>query len=175
MGAAGDFRFFELGLGWHNRLLGCLQKPVNTRCFHSDCDDMSHALNYVTEAEVDRRRSRRDHIECLLELAKHLPETDRLLVDQVYRYGIAISDIARLHGHAPRNIRRRVAKLLVRLNSPLYKYVVFHHDKLSEDIRRVAVLVVLHGHSLRRAATISNKSLHRIRENIKELRIMARQ
>jgi len=158
------------GLAWRGFSRVSVDKPA---AHFAAYPNMSQALNFATIEAVDRRRCYRDQVERLLERADYLEDADRLLVEQVYRHGMPVTDIARLTGDRPRNLQRRVAKLLKRLNSKLFLYVISHKDSLASSVRRSSELVVLHGHSLRRAASLSHRSLHQIRQDIRALRAMA--
>ena len=135
---------------------------------------MTQSLSFVTGTGLDRRRLRRDRVERLLERADHLSREDRLLIEQVYRHGIAVSDIGRLSGKPARTLRRRITVLVQRMNSPLFEFVVSHSDLLPTGMRRTAELVVLRGHSLRRASTLSGQSLHHVRLHMRSLYVLAR-
>lgn len=134
---------------------------------------MHPAITTVTYETAERRRRHRDDIERLLDRASHLPATDRVLVEQVYRHGVPVVDIARLSGQPPRKLRRRLARLLKRMNSPLFAFLIRHGDQLPQPLRRTGELIVLEGHSLRRAVSLSEQSLHRVREHLRTLQTLA--
>ncbi len=134
---------------------------------------MSYAIEIATEAGLARRHRRRERVERLLDRAVHLEESDRLLIEQVYRHGVGIVDVARLSGQSPKNLRRRVDKLLKHINGPLFSFMLAHSDLLSEATRRTADLVVLKGCSLRRASEISNQSLHQTRQHMQIVQALA--
>ena len=103
----------------------------------------------------------------------HLEESDRLLVEQVYRHGVQIADVARLSGRSPKNLRRRVDKLLKHMNGPLFSFMLAHGGLLSGATRRTAELVILKGYSLRRASEINNQSLHQTRRHMQTVQALA--
>lgn len=59
---------------------------------------MYQPVSSITNAESKHRFHQRNSIEKLLDRAKYLSETDRALIDQVYRYGSSISSVARVSG-----------------------------------------------------------------------------
>lgn len=135
---------------------------------------MTQTLSFETGTGQDRRRLRRDRVERLLQRAEHLSREDRLLIEQVYLHGIAVSDVARLSGKPARTLRRRITGLVQRMNSPLFEFVISHNDLLPPSMRRTADLVVLRGHSLRRASRASGQSLHHTRLHVRSLQVLAR-
>lgn len=135
---------------------------------------MSESIHSTTNTEADRRSHRRNAIEKLLDRAKYLNETDRALIDQVYRYGSSISSVARISGQRAANLRRQMAKLLKRVNSPLFAFMIVHGDLLPVKVQRTAKLVVLKGYSQRRAADVSGQTLHRVRRHMEVLHALAR-
>jgi len=135
---------------------------------------MSETIITTTNAEVNRRYQRRNSIERLLDRAKYLGETDRALIDQVYRHGSSIPSLARVSGQSITNLRRQMERSLKRINSPLFTFMITHGDLLPAKVRRTATLVALKGYSQRRAADVSGLTLHRVRKHIEILRALAR-
>ncbi|MEX2544606.1 MAG: hypothetical protein WD316_05705 [Phycisphaeraceae bacterium] len=118
-------------------------------------------------------QQRRRAAERLLTLAEHLPAQDRLLLEQVYRNGLSVAEVAHLMGARPRRLQRRVAQLLRRLRDPLFRFVVGRSDLLPRDVQPTARLVVIEGRSLRDAARARGRSLHAVREQVRTLRTLA--
>ena len=135
---------------------------------------MFQKVNSITNDEADRRSLRRNHIEKLLNRAQYLDETEGALIEQVYRYGNSISSIARVSGQSAADIRRQIARVLKRINSPLFTYMITHGDLLPAKVRRTATWVVIKGYSQRRVADMSGQTLHRVRKHIEILRALAR-
>jgi len=130
-------------------------------------------LLQATQSGVDRRHERRDHIESLLGLADHLDERDRLLVEQVYRYGLSLAALARLTGRSQKAVRGRLKKLSQRVRSPVFGYVVVQGEALPARTRQVAEEVVVRCRSLRGAAAHLGLSLHAVREQMAAVRALA--
>jgi hypothetical protein len=135
---------------------------------------MSQRIATACEDDLERRSRRRDEVERLLELAQHLAERDRLLLEQVYRHGLVVADLARVSGGNPDALRRRIQRLIHRLDDPVFHFVVGHGDLLAPVVRRVATRVILHGRPLRQAAADTGLSLHEVREHVAEVRAIAR-
>jgi len=106
--------------------------------------------------------------------SQHLADEDRVLIEQVYGHGVSVADVARLSRRPARSLRRQVKNLLLRMKSPLYTFMMGHSDLLPEEVRLVAKLTVLHGNSLRKAAAMSGRSLHEVRQHVQTLRALAR-
>lgn len=133
-----------------------------------------HSAHNATRLDVDRRITRRAQTERLIDLASHLCTQDRVLIEQVYRYGIPAGDIAQLTGESPRSVRRRLTRVLGRLTSPLYGFLVMHRDVLPGPVRRTAELVVFKGYTLRGAAGETGTTLHRVRRDMCSVHAIAR-
>lgn len=104
-------------------------------------------------------------IEQLVERAVHLPPDDRALIQAVYGDGKNVAEIARLAREDPRSLRRRVRRIVKRLAAPEYAFVVLQASRWSRTRRRVAEVCILHGRSMRTAATELNLSLHTVRRH----------
>lgn len=135
---------------------------------------MVQSVTTASYLAIERRIHRRDQVEYLLSVAEHLPKADQLLVEQAYGQGTSVADLARLAGRSRRAVQARLTRLTKRLRQPLFAYVVLHGDLLPQDARRVARLVVLHGHSLRHTAAVLDRSLHYVREQMRTSRALAR-
>lgn len=118
--------------------------------------------------------SRRDAADQVLQLAEHLAERDRLLLEQLYRHGQPIAQVARLTRQRPRVLQRRVKHLLKRVASPQYRWVAGRLELLPPELRAVARRGVLQGQSLRETARTTGRTLHEVRVAMVELRAMAR-
>lgn len=127
----------------------------------------------MTQAGVERRQQRRREIEDLLELADHLDQRDRLLVQQVYQYGVSLAALAQLTGRSPKAVRGRIRKLMQRMRSPVFGYVVLQGEALPARTRQVAQEVVVRCRSLRATAAYLGLSLHAVREQMAAVRALA--
>lgn len=121
-------------------------------------------------APSPRLRDRRDRVEATLDLAGHLPERERALVEQVFRRGASIREIARLTGTPPGTLGKR----LRRIQSPLYLFLDRHADLLPAPERRTAEAIVFAGLSLRAAAAHNQTTLHTVRVHMRAVRALAR-
>jgi len=128
----------------------------------------------VTGEGLLRRRMRRDARERLLDEARHLPAADRLLVEQVYRHGMRLSDVATLIGRDPEWVGRRVRRLVARTRDPVYRYVTRRSHRLSKPRRAVALAVIVEGRTLRDTADATRLSLHAVREHLIAVKALAR-
>lgn len=138
---------------------------------------MSSPASLAREASDQARTNvldRRDAAERLLQRAQHLARPDHLLMEQIYRHGLSIADVARLLNERPRSLQRRVKRLLLRLNDPLFIFVAGRFDVLPREMQATARLVVLEGRPLRDAARITGTTLHRVRQHLDAVRTLAR-
>jgi DNA-directed RNA polymerase specialized sigma24 family protein len=115
---------------------------------------------------------RRHQAEQVVARAAFLPPADRLLIELYLDQGRTLKDIAASCGVPPRVMSRRMRKLILRLASDRYAFVVRHMETWPLSRRRVAVAMVLHGLSIRESAQVLSMSLYVVRrhhENIATL------
>lgn len=131
------------------------------------------AATYATEenqwprgpelAAQRRRLDGRDHVERLLNLASVLPESDRLLLEAIYRDGRSCVSLARLMGVPVRPLRGRVRRLTTRLASPLFRFVVAKRGSWPASRRRIATVRYIHGRSINGTASELGIPRHAVR------------
>lgn len=126
------------------------------------------------EATTAHRLSRRRWVETLLDLAGHLDRRDRLIIEQVYRHGVPMTDVAALTGQPARNMHRHVAGLIRRMRDPLFAFVAEAGDLLPRHTRAVARRVILRGQSQRLAADELGLKLHQVRLEVQLIHAMHR-
>lgn len=118
-------------------------------------------------ADLDLRRKRRaDELDQLVQRARALPERDRLLIEALFRDGKRGPQVAALMGLPVRAVRNHARRLVDRLRSPRFIYVLRHQSHWPETRRKVANAVVIRGLSNRLAASELNLSLHVVRRQM---------
>lgn len=127
----------------------------------------------IDEESLRRRQGLRDQVEQILALAQHLGAQDKLLVEQVFKHGLSVTDVARLLGQRPRTVQKRVKNLVEHMQSPLFRFLVVSPESLSPGTRRVAEAVVLKRMSLRKAAVVLGLRLHQVRGQLIAARAVA--
>ena len=130
-------------------------------------------LSRISEKASRATRLHRRQAEQIVELAQHLPRADALLIEQVYKLGIPVAQIALVAAKPAHLINRRVHKLLKRLNDPVYRHLIAFGDLLPREIRHTAELITVQGCTLRQAATRRGVSLHTIRKQMIAVRALA--
>lgn len=119
---------------------------------------------------LDLRRSlHREHAEVIIARAACLPPQDRALVESVYDEGMTVARLAGLRNECPRALRRRLRRVIARVLSPRFAFVMRERDAWPATRRKVATSVVLHGVSMRRAATLLKCSFHTIRKEMQKV------
>lgn len=119
-----------------------------------------------------RRRTRRDHAELLTQRAAWISAPDRELVEAVYREGHSVASYVRAHRGlgferwTERSARRRLRRLVERLASPRFAFVIAARSSWPTTRRRVAMAVVVQGQTLRDTARTLGLSLHAVRRHI---------
>lgn len=116
---------------------------------------------------------RRDELELVQLRAQHLPSNDAAFIRALYVDGLSASKLARLQGTDPRAIRRRARRILRRMNSPLFIYVVREMHNWSRARRATAEASVLAGRGVRAAALETGLSLHVVRRHLEVIRAMS--
>lgn len=105
-------------------------------------------------AGKSRRLRERGVAEVLLMRASHLPEQDRALVRTVLGREQSVAGLARSVGVAARPLRSRLRRLIARLNSPEFLFVVRSRDGWAPTRRGVADLCFVHGLTVQAAADV---------------------
>lgn len=135
---------------------------------------MSQAVQLARYEDAHRRTPVRDRTERLLQLSEYLPTHERLLLTQVLEHGLSAADIARLTDDKPDCVRRRIRRLMERLDSPLFRFAASRFELLPRDLQTTARRHILEGHSLRKTAQLTGLSLHRIRQQRRSLETLAK-
>lgn len=119
---------------------------------------------------LDLRRSiHREHAELLVARASALPPEERGIVETVYDEGLTVARLARLRGECPRALRRRLRRIIARVLSPKFAFVMTQRDSWPAVRRKVATRVVLHGQSRRSCASAMSLSLHTVRNEMQKV------
>jgi len=124
--------------------------------------------------DAQRRTSLRNRVETLLDLAQSLPPRDRLILEQVYRHGLSVAEVARLIEEPAGRVRRRIARLIRLVQKPEFKFLARHEALLPANVRQTCRLVVFEGMSLRRTARHTGQTLHRVRQQVATFHALAR-
>ncbi|MCC7145143.1 MAG: hypothetical protein IT443_01720 [Phycisphaeraceae bacterium] len=133
----------------------------------------THTVEYAQESLLRRSVDRREGFEQVLALAEHLPAEERMLMDQLFRYGLSFRQVAKLTGQKKWQVHREAEVLLRHMRSPLFRFVAGRRDLFSKKTQRVADVVVLQRRSLRQAAADTGLSLHAVRLRLRELHALA--
>jgi len=128
----------------------------------------------VTVRDQWRRVDQRGLADGVLAMAVHLGDEDRFLIEQVFDHGIRMSDIARQRGRSRSTVQYHVKKILIRIRSPLFRFLVGHGDLLLVELRRTGKAVILEGRPLREAAQLLGLSLHTVRQHLAAIQALAR-
>lgn len=100
----------------------------------------------------------------LADLACHLDPSDRALINAIYRHGMSAAEFARAVHMTPANIRNRVRRIVRRMISAPFRYVLAHRSGWPHAMRRVAEAIFLEGRTQREAAAATGVSLHHVRQ-----------
>lgn len=133
---------------------------------------ITHKNQRLNPSESSTRllKARSDNTQRLLDLAEYLPDEDRALMQAVYERGMRPIDFARVIRARPRTIRSRVRGLVVLVSSPLFQFVVSQPGAWSNQRQLIAELTVLRGTSQREVAHRLGLSLHRVRQELVNIR-----
>jgi DNA-directed RNA polymerase specialized sigma24 family protein len=111
--------------------------------------------------------------ERMLALAEWLPPTDRALIVAMYKDGLSGVAIARLRGEPVEVVRRRLARVIKRMNTPVFALVAVQSSAWPRARAEAARLCVLEGLSIRAAAERAGITAHQVRREIITVRAMA--
>ena len=126
---------------------------------------MPTAVSLAQASEPLRRLRQRDAAELLVDLAVHLAEPDRALIEHVYRHGRPLTEAAPLARQSPRTLQRRLSRTVRRMLDPRFRQLAYQPELLPDPLRHPARQWVLEGRSLREAARLSAASVHRVRQD----------
>lgn len=113
-----------------------------------------------------RRRLRREMVDVIVARSSVLAPADAALVQSVYGDGRSIASVAVLLGCDERKVRRRVKRLVARLGSAPFLYVLSHRHTWPSSRRRVAEACFLRGLSIRQAADELKLTYHAVRRQV---------
>jgi len=130
-------------------------------------------MQNTSQAAVLNLDQRRDQAERLVQFAQHLSPGDRDLLCSVYQRGMSATELARVIGTRPRSVRSRVRRLVRRLNSPTFRYVLQARDKWPPRKRKIAEAVFLRGEGQRKAAVRLQTTVHEVRRETDRIRAIA--
>ena len=116
--------------------------------------------------DIDLRKKRDDSLTDRLVLRAHwLEASDRELILSMFRDGNSANTIADILGQCPRQVRRRINRLVSRLNDPRVAYVVAHHDHWSKTKRLIAQSLFIEGRSIRETVDDLGVSFYSVRKH----------
>lgn len=98
--------------------------------------------------------------------AAFLDSADQALLQAVFDRGVTAAEFARAMGERPRAMRRRVQRLVERLGSNPYQFVMRQIKDWPPCQQRVAESVFLKGLSHREASQHLGMSLHKVRREV---------
>ena len=119
-----------------------------------------------------RRRLRREMADLIVARAEELPPGDAALLESIYGDGRSVTSLAPMLGCDVRKLRRRVKRLVARLHSPEFTFVISHRHKWTPSRRRVAEACFIRGLSIRQAARDLNLTYHTVRRHAEALRAL---
>jgi DNA-directed RNA polymerase specialized sigma24 family protein len=115
---------------------------------------------------TDRRMTfRRELTDSIATLAEGLPPDDHALIRALYADGKSAVELARLAGKDPREVRRRARRLVKRILSPEYLFVLRTRHRWPAPRRSVAVACILHGRPQREVAAELRVPLYTVRRH----------
>ncbi|WP_432798369.1 hypothetical protein [Poriferisphaera sp. WC338] len=131
-------------------------------------------MSGVTAMDAERRGEVRDDVEGLLEMARHLPRRERLLVEQVVRHGSSVTEAAEIFGEREPVVRRRFKRLCARVREAEFVMLTEMRERVPAELVRTGDEVFVAGKSLRSAAAAMGVTLHRVRRDVAEIRALVR-
>lgn len=118
------------------------------------------------------RNAARSDVDRTLRLAEHLPDHDKAIIRLIYEAGRPIREVGAVMNLAPRKVRERVRRILRRINSDLFRFVLRSRANWSDELRHVARLIVIEGRSNRAATDGTGLSLYTVRQAMTKIRFL---
>lgn len=120
------------------------------------------------EADL-RRRRKAEQIDLVLQRASALGTPDRTLLEWVLRDGRTAIQVAHVTKEPVRAVRRRVRRLMRRILSPEFLFVVREREQWPPTRRRVADACIVDGRSMNQASKELRLSFHSVRRHIETI------
>jgi len=122
-------------------------------------------LDGISE-DMDLRKRREDSLtDQIVRRAHWLEPRDCELVLLMFRDGRSARSIALLNDDCPRQIRRRIKRLVHRLQDPRVAYVVAHHESWSKSRKSIARALFIQGRSIRETTDELGLSFYSVRKH----------
>ena len=122
-------------------------------------------IGLVSATDFRGLRDNRALAEIVMGRAEALPMRDQALLRAVLVDGRSSVQVAVLARCDPRGVRRRVTKLIARVLSPMFLFVLREQAQWAPSRRIVARMTVLEGRSMREAAATLKTSLYNARRH----------
>ncbi|MEM1099154.1 MAG: hypothetical protein AAGH92_10235 [Planctomycetota bacterium] len=136
---------------------------------------MKRMLTLSEDIAVGRKPAdRRQAADDVVRSAQYLDPTDRRLIEQVYRYGQPVRGLAALMDKKPGVLRRRIDRLISRMESVEFRTVCECLPLFPEPYRAVAELRHLRGRSLANIAEETGLPFHQVRERLRAVQALIR-
>ena len=126
---------------------------------------VSRSRNHAGPVTLPQLRGhrRREIVERVLAYTSELPRAEAALLECVLRQGLSVAEVARMRGEPARALRREFRRVIERVLSPIFGFVVHQSPNWTTRRRRVAKLTVIRGLSLRAAAKEMDESVWNVR------------
>lgn len=118
-----------------------------------------------------RRRRKAEQIELVLQRASALATPDRTLLEWVLRDGRTAIQVAQVTREPARVVRRRVRRLMQRVHSLEFLFVVRERERWPATRRRVADACVVGGRSMNQASKELRLSFHSVRRHLEAIAV----
>lgn len=122
----------------------------------------THRLLHEPTRDLRTAGLRRE-ADAILRRAGRLLAEDRVLLGMVFGDGRSAASVARLMGMSGKRVRARVRRLLARIDSPLFRYVMENAERWPEAQRVVGIALFVEGRSIRGAACHLGMSYYTVR------------
>ena len=128
----------------------------------------------ISETNQQLRVDRRDTVEQMLHYAEYLAPSDHALLRAVYDRGLSVTEFARAAGCSPQFAQGRLRRLINRINSDAFQFTIRNMRHWPARRRDVANATILHGRSMRDAAKTLGISVHQVRQQLQDIRVLSR-
>jgi transposase-like protein len=112
---------------------------------------------------------RQSDIDQMIGMADHCAPFDRAIIQAVFQRGVSPNMLANTVGCTQKLIHGRLRRLISRMASPLFLFVVRQRKQWPDEMRQIAEAVVLRGQSQRTTARHLNLSIHRVRAQMQRI------
>ncbi len=97
---------------------------------------------------------------------EYLLPSDRYILEQYFVHKTSMAEIARATRRCPKTIKRQIKKLVIRIHSLVFDYLILYGPALERELFKTGDFVVFRGYSVSQASKLTGFSIRKIRHHM---------